>query len=117
MVRTLTSSLSLLAAAALVACAAPPAYALPNPDPDVSLSWKPAPWAIIGPQAHAKATISARPQAAMVVQPYAYLMNAGGPEQADRPGTWRPIRDAMTIHPTYSELAAWALIYPLPPKV
>jgi len=57
------------------------------------------------------------PQAAMVVQPYAYLMNAGGPEQADRPGTWRPIRDAMTIHPTYSELAAWALIYPLPPKV
>ncbi len=57
------------------------------------------------------------PQAAMVVQPYAYLMNAGGPEQADRPGTWRPIGDAMTIHPTYSELAAWALIYPLPPKV
>ena len=48
------------------ACAAPPAYALPNPDPDVSLSWKPAAWAIIGPQAHAKATISARPQAAMV---------------------------------------------------
>lgn len=56
------------------------------------------------------------PQAAMVVQPYAYLMNAGGPEQADKPGTWLPIRNSMTIHPTYSELAAWALIYPLPPK-
>ncbi|NLW21610.1 MAG: NAD(P)/FAD-dependent oxidoreductase [Clostridiales bacterium] len=56
------------------------------------------------------------PQAAMVVQPYAYLMNAGGPQQAATPGTWRPIRDAMTIHPTFSELAAWALIYPQPPK-
>lgn len=56
------------------------------------------------------------PQAAMIVQPYAYLMNAGGPEQAHEPGTWLPIERAMTIHPTFSELAAWALLYPLPPK-
>ena len=55
-------------------------------------------------------------QAALIVQPYAYLMNAGGPEQADAPGTWQPVGHAMTIHPTFSELAAWALIYPAPPK-
>lgn len=56
------------------------------------------------------------PMAAMVVQPYAYLMNAGGREQAESPGTWLPIERGMTIHPTFSELAAWALLYPLPPK-
>lgn len=56
------------------------------------------------------------PQAAMLVQPYAYLMNAGGREQAEERGTWLPIERAMTIHPTFSELAAWALIYPQPPK-
>lgn len=55
-------------------------------------------------------------QAALIVQPYAYLMNAGGPEQADAAGTWQPVGHAMTIHPTFSELAAWALIYPSPPK-
>ncbi|NLM85164.1 MAG: NAD(P)/FAD-dependent oxidoreductase [Clostridiales bacterium] len=57
------------------------------------------------------------PQAAMVVQPYAFLMNAGGMEQASHKGTWLPIERAMTIHPTFSELTAWALLYPLPPKV
>ncbi len=56
------------------------------------------------------------PQAAMIVQPYAYLMAAGGHAQAGAPGTWLPIEQAMTIHPTFSELAAWALIYPHPPK-
>lgn len=56
------------------------------------------------------------PQAAMIVQPYAYLMNAGGPEQAEQKGTWLPISHAMTIHPTFAEIAAWALIYPHPPK-
>ena len=52
------------------------------------------------------------PQAAVLVQPYAYLMNAGGIAQADRPGTTLPVRQAMTIHPSFSELAAWALTYP-----
>jgi mycothione reductase len=52
------------------------------------------------------------PQAAALVQPYAYLMNAGGKAQADHPGTWLPVRQAMTIHPSFSELAAWALAYP-----
>ncbi len=56
------------------------------------------------------------PQAASVVQPYAFLMNAGGPEQAQSKGTWTPIEHAMTIHPTYAELTAWALLYPHPPK-
>ncbi|HSK68060.1 MAG TPA: NAD(P)/FAD-dependent oxidoreductase, partial [Candidatus Limnocylindria bacterium] len=53
----------------------------------------------------------AGPQAATLVQPYAYLMHAGGPEQAENPGTWMPVARAMTIHPAFSELAAWALIY------
>jgi dihydrolipoamide dehydrogenase len=53
----------------------------------------------------------AGPQAAALVQPYAYLMHAGGPEQAESPGTWLPVARAMTIHPAFSELAAWALIY------
>lgn len=52
------------------------------------------------------------PQAALIVQPYAYLMNAGGPAQAGQPGSWLPIRHAMTIHPSFAELAAWALMYP-----
>ncbi len=52
------------------------------------------------------------PQAAALVQPYAFLMNAGGEEQAETPGTWLPVERAMTIHPALSELAAWALIYP-----
>lgn len=54
----------------------------------------------------------AGPQAAVLVQPFAYLMNAGGIAQADHPGTWLPVRQAMTIHPSFSELAAWALVYP-----
>ena len=52
------------------------------------------------------------PQAGVIVQPYAYLMNAGGPAQAATPGTWLPIEHSMTIHPTFAELTAWALIYP-----
>ena len=54
----------------------------------------------------------AGPQAAALVQPYAFLMNAGGEEQAETPGTWLPVERSMTIHPALSELAAWALIYP-----
>lgn len=53
------------------------------------------------------------PQAGTIVQPWAYLMNAGGPGQADKPGTWLPVEHGMTIHPTFSELTAWPLIYPL----
>lgn len=52
------------------------------------------------------------PQAGVIVQPYAYLMNAGGPAQAQTPGTWLPIEHSMTIHPTFAELTAWALVYP-----
>ena len=59
---------------------------------------------------------AAGPQAAMIVQPYAYLMNAGGQKQAEEPGSWLPIAQSMTIHPTFSELTAWALIYPQPPR-
>jgi mycothione reductase len=51
-------------------------------------------------------------QAALIVQPYAYLMSAGGPAQAMHHGSWLPIRHAMTIHPSFAELAAWALMYP-----
>lgn len=51
------------------------------------------------------------PQAAALVQPYAYLMNAGGPEQAETKGTWLPVQRSMTIHPALPELPAWALIY------
>ncbi len=51
------------------------------------------------------------PQAAALVQPYAFLMNAGGPEQAEIKGTWIPVEQSMTIHPALSELPAWALVY------
>lgn len=48
------------------------------------------------------------PQAAMIVQPYAYLMHAG---EGQNLGSSRPVQEAMTIHPTFSELAAWPMIY------
>ncbi len=49
------------------------------------------------------------PQAAVLVQPFAYLMNAGGKAQADDPGSIAPITRSMVIHPSLSELTAWAL--------
>lgn len=49
------------------------------------------------------------PQAAALVQPYAWLMNAGGPRQLQDPGSLSPIRRSMVIHPSLSELTAWAL--------
>lgn len=49
------------------------------------------------------------PQAAVLVQPFVYLMNAGGMEQANDPGSISPIARSMVIHPSLSELTAWAL--------
>ena len=49
------------------------------------------------------------PQAAVLVQPFAYLMNAGGLAQAATPATFDPIERSMVIHPSFSELTAWAL--------
>lgn len=54
------------------------------------------------------------PQAALLVQPYAYLMHAGGEGQANSPGNIAPVLDAMTIHPTFSELTAWSVQYNSP---
>lgn len=72
----------------------------------------------------------AGPQAAILVQPFAYLMNAGtrcsfqsAGEQDSRyaeqfrdarpmcpgSGTYTPIASSMPIHPSLSELTAWAL--------
>lgn len=51
----------------------------------------------------------AGPNAALLVQPYAYLMNAGG--QESRPGSIDPVLHAMTIHPSFSELTAWSVMY------
>ncbi len=70
----------------------------------------------------------AGPYAAMLVQPFVYLMNAGyqcecvaggegikpGREGVVRSvcpqiGTFLPIEDSMVIHPSMSELCAWAL--------
>ena len=48
-------------------------------------------------------------QAAALVQPFAYLMNAGGPRQMNDPGGLSPITHAMVIHPSLNELTAWAL--------
>lgn len=41
------------------------------------------------------------PNAAILVQPYVYLMNAGG--------TYDPINESMVIHPSLNELTAWVL--------
>ena len=49
------------------------------------------------------------PQAAVLVQPFAYLMNAGGQQQANSPASLSPITQSMVIHPSLSELTAWAL--------
>lgn len=68
------------------------------------------------------------PHAALLVQPFVYLMNAGGrceessPEAEKRAaaieglrmmcpslGTYEPIADSMVIHPSLNELTAWAL--------
>jgi dihydrolipoamide dehydrogenase len=66
------------------------------------------------------------PHAAMLVQPFAYLMNAGytcpiqegeskrGPiERLSHPcpesGTFMPIKESMIIHPSLNEVAAWAI--------
>lgn len=68
----------------------------------------------------------AGPNAALLVQPFVYLMNAGyqceceggkgkkGRDSAFRSvcpqvGTFLPLQDSMVIHPSMSELAAWAL--------
>ncbi|HRX58575.1 MAG TPA: dihydrolipoyl dehydrogenase [Eubacteriales bacterium] len=68
------------------------------------------------------------PHAAILVQPFVYLMNAGGkcPKGAQTGqersavieglrmmcpslGTYEPIADSMVIHPSLNELTAWAL--------
>ena len=70
------------------------------------------------------------PQAAVLVQPFVYLMNAGYacetpycmnpqdthtlhlPQEGEacwRTGSLRPIMDSMVIHPSLNELTAWAL--------
>jgi dihydrolipoamide dehydrogenase len=66
------------------------------------------------------------PHAAILVQPFVYLMNAGfkcrqSAEQKDKRGiqglrmmcpslgTYEPIADSMVIHPSLNELTAWAL--------
>ena len=70
------------------------------------------------------------PHAAILVQPFEYLINTGfkcdSPyaSDADRewckarqaiyescriPGTLRPIMDSMVIHPSLNELTAWAI--------
>jgi dihydrolipoamide dehydrogenase len=68
------------------------------------------------------------PHAALLVQPFVYLMNAGGKcregaaSAAKQPGaieglrmmcpslgTYEPIAESMVIHPSLNELTAWAL--------
>lgn len=62
------------------------------------------------------------PQAAILVQPFVYLMACGiGCEKSHKglfsffgkdcvsPGTLSPIRNSMVIHPSLSELTAWAI--------
>ncbi len=48
-------------------------------------------------------------QAATLVQPFVYLMNAGDPLKDAEAGTILPLMRSMVIHPTLSELAAWSL--------
>jgi mycothione reductase len=48
-------------------------------------------------------------QAAALVQPFVYLMNAGGNLGEDMAGSILPLMRSMVIHPTLSELAAWSL--------
>jgi mycothione reductase len=61
------------------------------------------------------------PYASMLVQPFVYLMNAGvpcpesyapgglRPEDCPKMGTVDPVTESMVIHPSMSELAAWAI--------
>jgi dihydrolipoamide dehydrogenase len=44
------------------------------------------------------------PQAAVLVQPFVYLMNLGLDSSL---GTYELIQDSMIIHPSLSELTAW----------
>lgn len=48
-------------------------------------------------------------QAAALVQPFVYLMNAGDPLKDAEAGTILPLMRSMVIHPTLSELSAWSL--------
>lgn len=48
-------------------------------------------------------------QAAALVQPFVYLMNAGQAMEDAEAGTILPLMRSMVIHPTLSELAAWSL--------
>lgn len=48
-------------------------------------------------------------QAAALVQPFVYLMNAGDPLKDAKAGTLLPLMRSMVIHPTLSELAAWSI--------
>ena len=52
------------------------------------------------------------PHAALLVQPFVYLMNVGEYPFDDvvcpKGGTYLPVLDSMVIHPALSELTAWA---------
>lgn len=48
-------------------------------------------------------------QAAALVQPFVYLMNAGQALKDAEAGSILPLMRSMVIHPTLSELAAWSL--------
>lgn len=48
-------------------------------------------------------------QAAALVQPFVYLMNAGHKLENAEAGTILPLMRSMVIHPSLSELAAWSL--------
>lgn len=48
-------------------------------------------------------------QAAALVQPFVYMMNAGNPLKDKDAGTILPLLRSMVIHPSLSELAAWSI--------
>ena len=48
-------------------------------------------------------------QAAALVQPFVYLMNAGDPLKDAEAGTLLPLMRSMVIHPSLSEMAAWSI--------
>ena len=48
-------------------------------------------------------------QAAALVQPFVYLMNAGQQVKDAEAGSILPLMRSMVIHPTLSELSAWSL--------
>ncbi|QIB69337.1 FAD-dependent oxidoreductase [Aminipila butyrica] len=45
------------------------------------------------------------PQAALLLQPFVYLMNEG--YECPQMGTYEPISESMVIHPSLNELTAW----------